>query len=77
MVSSYPSTSLGPVMVGLGVLVVGPALLPTPLVAALMVTPLGQAASGVLLAVFAAGWVCWITPGVSIRAAAPSERGES
>jgi hypothetical protein len=76
MVDSTPEPFV-PVILGLSIMAVGPALLTDPVIATLTGTPFRQAVSATILLGLLAGWSFWLVPGVSIRSAVASEGDES
>jgi hypothetical protein len=77
MMNPHTSEPFGPVILGLAIMAVGPALLTDPVIATLTATPLRQAVSATILLGLLAGWSLWMVPGVSIRAAVAGDGGES
>lgn len=75
MMNPHTSEPFAPVILGIAIMVVGPALLTDPVIATLTATPLRQTVSATILLVLLAGWSLWMIPGVSIRAAVAGDGG--
>jgi hypothetical protein len=73
MMNPHTSDPFGPVIVGLAILVVGPAMLTDPMIATLTATPLRRAASAFVVAVFVGVMSLWAVSRVSFRAASAVE----
>jgi hypothetical protein len=73
------SESFAPMMLGLAVMVVTPALaplIPDPVIATLMATPLRQAGTAILVSVFLAALSVWTVSRVSPRRLPAAEGGD-
>ena len=77
MVNPHTPESFDRVILGLGIMVVGPALIPAPIMTTLTATPLRQVGAVILGGVLLAVYLYWVVSFVRIRASAAVERGES
>jgi hypothetical protein len=76
MMTPHTSDSLRPVILGIAIIVVGPALVPDAVIATLTATPLRQAGVAVLALAVLAVLSFWAVPRVSVRKSATAEGGD-
>jgi uncharacterized membrane-anchored protein len=76
MVNPHTSERFAPVILGLTIMVVGPALLTDPVIATLTATPLRQAGTAVLSGVLLAAFSVWAVPRVSVQGSTAAEGGD-
>jgi hypothetical protein len=76
MMTPHTSDSLRPVVLGVAIMVVGPALVPEAVIATLTATPLRQVGTAVLALAVLAGLSFWAVPRVSVRGSPAAEGGD-
>jgi hypothetical protein len=76
MVNPHTSEPFAPVILGIAIMVVGPALVTDSVIATLTATPLRQAGTAVLGGVLLAAFAFWAVPRVSVRGSTAAEGGD-
>jgi len=77
MMNSHTPESFDRVILGIAIVVVGPALVPAPIIATLTATPLRQATTAILAGVLIAVFAFWVVAHVRVRGSPASEGGEN
>lgn len=77
MVNPHTPESFDRVILGIGIMVVGPALIPAPIMVTLTATPLRQVGAVILGGVLLAVYLFWVVSLVRVRASAAAEGGEN
>jgi xanthine/uracil permease len=72
----FEQESFAPVILGIAVMVVGPALVSTGLIATLTATPLRQAGTTILGSLLLAAFLLWTVSRVSIRESPTAKGGD-